>query len=102
MDESDVPRWSPDDHLDRVYRRGRLLRRRRLVLLPGLPTLLLIVWLALVIAPGGHGGWGCDDDRRGRRRWRDDVNHRARHGRRSAGDDLDLATGSDRRHHHHR
>ncbi|HZQ84509.1 MAG TPA: hypothetical protein VFA83_06715 [Acidimicrobiales bacterium] len=55
MDESDVPRWSPDDHLDRVYRRGRLLRRRRLVLLTGLPTLLLIVWLALVIAPGGSG-----------------------------------------------
>ena len=53
MDESDVPRWSPDDHLMRVYTRGRTLRRRRVAVMTGLPALAVALVITLVLVPRG-------------------------------------------------
>lgn len=44
------PIWNPDDHLDRVYRRGRQLRRRRLVGAGGAAAVVAVTLLALAVS----------------------------------------------------
>ena len=51
---------SRDEVLERVYRRGRLLRARRLGLQAGTPALALVVVLGALVLPGD--GSGTDED----------------------------------------
>jgi hypothetical protein len=59
----DIPVWSPEDHLDRVYLRGHALRRRRTRLLRATPVAALAV-LVLVVAVLSAGGTEPDRQRR--------------------------------------
>lgn len=56
----DIPAWSPDDHLDRVYARGRALRRRRTRLLRAAPLGALA---AVLLATALLGAGGSDPGR---------------------------------------
>jgi len=44
------PTWSPEAHLDRVYRRGHQLRRRRRAALASVPTAAIVVLGVLIAA----------------------------------------------------
>ena len=56
MDGRD-PVWSPDEHLERVYQRGRQLRRRRRALLTSgtVGTLVLLVAAFTLVSAAGPG-----------------------------------------------